>query len=195
MLHAGQSDAQGKSKIEPFVNMLCDRFTAVYTPWPFVSIDEMIVGYKGRWAYKQFNKTKPKKYHIKSFGLCDSLNGYVLNVLTYYGQTTSYNPNLDPHSKEAIKIFDALCPCIGSGYHIYADRWYTTRDLVDWCLDNDQYYTGTYMSNRKGFPVELKNARLDHMSHVHYMSGDRRTMACGFKDKKAKNPVLLVSTR
>ncbi|BFZ11474.1 hypothetical protein BsWGS_14513 [Bradybaena similaris] len=52
----------------------------------------MIIGFKGKWKYKQFNTTKPYKYHIKSFGLVDSTTGYVLSLLTYYGTNTSMVP-------------------------------------------------------------------------------------------------------
>ncbi|GFS05777.1 PiggyBac transposable element-derived protein 4 [Elysia marginata] len=91
----------------------------------------MIVGYKGRWKYKQINASKPHKYHIKSFGLVDSTSGYVLQILTYYGTNTSYHPDCDPDSGMAIRILDTLLKDIGTGYHNFADRCYTTRALVE----------------------------------------------------------------
>ncbi|GFO42195.1 hypothetical protein PoB_006870000 [Plakobranchus ocellatus] len=82
----------------------------------------MILGYKKRWQYKQFNASKPDKYHIKSFALVDSSCGYV--ILTYYGKNTSYHPDSDPDSGMAIRIFDTLLKDVGTRYHIFADRWY-----------------------------------------------------------------------
>ena len=49
MLHARRTDAVGKTKIEPFIDRLCQQFTEIYTPYPSLSIDEMVVGFKGRW--------------------------------------------------------------------------------------------------------------------------------------------------
>jgi hypothetical protein len=71
-------------KIEPFVNMLLQKFQSAFMPYQEIAIDEMIVGFKGRWQYKQYNATKPSKYDTKSFGLVDSRTGYVVNSLTYY---------------------------------------------------------------------------------------------------------------
>ncbi|KAK3780881.1 hypothetical protein RRG08_052039 [Elysia crispata] len=48
-----------------------------------LSIDEMIVGYQGRWKQKQCNASKPQKDHIQCFGLIDIETGYVLHILTY----------------------------------------------------------------------------------------------------------------
>ena len=194
MLHAGDADAAGKSKIEPFIDSLCKQFTEVYTPTPFVSIDEMIIGFKGRWKFKQFNASKPHKYHIKSFGLVDSSNGFVLDLLVYFGKETSYASFTDVKSGAAIKVFDKLLQSIGTGYHIFADRWYTTRALVDDLLLKSQYYTGTINVNRVGFPPHLKNLRIDHMESKHYATNDKKLIVCAFKDKKAKKPAILVST-
>ena len=74
-LHVGEPDATGKSKVEPFMNRLIDSYNNAFTPYQEVSIDEMIIGWKGRWKYKQYNASKPHKYHIKSFGLVDSATG------------------------------------------------------------------------------------------------------------------------
>lgn len=112
------------------------------------------MGWKGRWKYKQFNASKPHKYHVKSFGLVDSSTGYVLIILTYYGTDTSYDPTLEVASNgsNAIKIFHTLLQPVGTGYHIFTDRRYTTRQLVDYLLEKGYNYTGTVQMNRIIFP-------------------------------------------
>ena len=193
MLHTGLPEAQSKDKIEPFIDSLCKRFNEVFTPFKQLSIDEMIVGYKGRWQYKQFNASKPHKYHIKSFGLVDSTTGYVLQTLTYYGANTSYHPDCDPDSGMAIRIFDTLLKDIGTGYHIFADRWYTTRALVDHLTQKKLYYTGTVQTNRKNFPAAIKTQKLQHMEAKYFKTADDKLLCVSFKDKKAKKPVNMVS--
>ena len=75
MLHAGSiGDEQSKKeKIEPFLNMLINKFRSAFYPEKDLSLDEMVVKWKGRSKYKMYNSNKPEKYHIKTFGLCDSL--------------------------------------------------------------------------------------------------------------------------
>ena len=133
----------------------------------------MVVGFKGRWKFKQYNASKPSKYHIKSFGLCDASNGYVLNLLTYYGAQTSYDPSTDPNSAHAVKIFDKLLSCVGSGYHVFADRWYVTKALVDYMLAKEHFFTGTVQSNRVGFPVQVKQGlQLGHNDCKYFATAD-----------------------
>ncbi|KAI8764698.1 piggyBac transposable element-derived protein 4 [Biomphalaria glabrata] len=108
MVHSGEANAEGKNKVEPFINKVIEKFNIAFTPHQQVSIDEMIVGFKGRWQYKLFNPYKPSKYHIKSFGLVDSSTGYVINLLTYYGKNTSFDPEADTEGGQAIHIFYTL---------------------------------------------------------------------------------------
>jgi len=70
-LHAswGEDTKSKKDKIEPFLNTLLN-FQAAFYLWEDLSIDEMVVKWKGCTKYKMYNPNKPKKYHIKTFGLC-----------------------------------------------------------------------------------------------------------------------------
>ena len=103
------------------------RFQDNFYPYEELSLDKMAIGWKGRWHFKQYNATKPKKYHVKTFGLCDSATGYVFNVLIYFGSNTSYDPQSDPNSGHAVKVLDTLMePLRTTGHHIFADRFYTT---------------------------------------------------------------------
>lgn len=198
MLHVGEPDSVGNEKIEPFVNLLISKFNAVFTPFQSVSIDEMIIGWKGRWKYKQFNASKPKKYHIKSFGLVDSATGYVINLLIYFGSETSYDPELDVDSRgsNAIKIFHTLLEPIGRGYHIFADRWYTTRALLEYLLSRGQHFSGTVQAQRVGFPQEIKQKqlRLKHLESKYWVEQEGKMLCVAWRDKKANKPVILVST-
>ncbi|GFO22529.1 PiggyBac transposable element-derived protein 4-like [Plakobranchus ocellatus] len=191
MLHVGNPDTEGKEKIEPFINMILSNFQREFYPFEEVSIDEMVVGFKGRWLFKQFNATRPKKYHIKTFGLCDPAIGYVLNILTYFGGDTSYKPECDPDGSHAVKIFETLLTPLGTGHKIFADRFYTTRVLIDYLLQKKQYYTGTVNLNRKGFPEEIKD---EHRQMKWFAKEDEAILCVAFRDKKAKKNVVMAST-
>ncbi|GFN80533.1 PiggyBac transposable element-derived protein 4-like [Plakobranchus ocellatus] len=148
MLHIGNPDEEGKEKMEPFINMILSNFQGEFYPFEEVSIDEMVIGFKGQWQFKQFNATKPKKCHIKTFGLRDGATGYVLNILTYFVGETSYKPECDPDGSYAVKIFETLLTPIRTDPKIFADRFYTTRVLIDYLLQEKQYCTGTININR-----------------------------------------------
>lgn len=151
----------------------------------------MVVKWKGRSKYKMYNPNKPEKYHLKTFGLCDSVTGYTYNLLIYFGKDTSYNVDMDTGQSE--KVFEYLLRPLGSGHHIYADRYYTTYNLVNYLSARNTYYTGTLMSNRKGFPKEIMNLNIKHMESEYHRS-DNGILLCAWKDKKARKPVIAVST-
>ncbi|XP_005111558.1 uncharacterized protein LOC101850765 [Aplysia californica] len=160
-----------------------------------LSSDEMVGGFKGHWMFKQFNAMKPKKYHIKSFGICDAATGYVYNLLTYFGTDTSYNPDTDVNSGQAIKVFDPLLTGLVKRHHIFADHYYTTRALIDSLLQIKKfYYTGTVNINRVGFPSEFKTVKLI-FKETKFFTNEDSSIVSGvvFPDKKAKQPVAVAS--
>ncbi|CAG5121162.1 unnamed protein product [Candidula unifasciata] len=183
MLHAAGDEAEGKDKIEPFINLVLEKCRAAFYPYENLSLDEMVIGFKGRWQYKQFNAQKPKKYHIKTFGLCDAATGYVVNLLVYFGRDTSYNPELDADSGHAARATT-----------FFADRYYTTRVLLDHLLQQETYFTGTLNLNRKDFPPQLRVHTVNHLEMKWYMHETDRILCVAFKDKKAKKEVIVVST-
>ena len=195
MLNYTETPSIAKEKIKPFLNKLLVQFQAAYYPFEELSLDEMVIGWKGRFKHKTYNATKPQKYHVKTFGLCDSSTGYVYNLLVYFGQETSYDPDLDPNSESAIKVFSTLMKPLERGHHIYADRFYTTRNLIDYLLQNQTNYTGTLQQNRRNFPPQLKGIKLERQESRFFLSEDEHILAVGWRDKKAKKVCIAVSTK
>ena len=147
MLHASEPNTEGKAKIEPFVQKLVAQFQRCFYPYEALSLDEMVIGYKGRFAHKQFNAAKPHKYHIKTFGLCDAMTGYVVNLLIYFGRHTAYIETQDRNSEHAIEVFNTLLePFHPHHHHIFADRYYTTFALIEFLRKNGYNYKALFKS-------------------------------------------------
>ncbi|GFN78541.1 PiggyBac transposable element-derived protein 4 [Plakobranchus ocellatus] len=144
----------------------------------------MILGFKGTWSYKQFNSSKPKKYHIKSFGRVDSTTGYVLNLLTYYGS------DCDPDSGIAIKIFDTLLMGLALGTTSLPTG--STQLVHLWTTWWPRIFITLARTNRKNFSPQLKTQRLAHMASTYQKTSDEKIL-CMSKDKKAKKCVSLVT--
>lgn len=194
MLHAAVPDAQGKCKIESFINALISSFQEAFYPFENICIDEMVIGHKGRFRYKQYNASKPKKYHIKSYGLCDSITGYVFNLMVYFGADTAYKPETDPKSSHAVKIFDKLLEGITGHHHLFADRYYSSLPLVQFLRQKNHHYTGTLNSNRRGFPPEMKDKKISVNEPKWFINDEEQVMCVSWRDKKSKKPCQLVTT-
>ncbi|KAK3771434.1 hypothetical protein RRG08_011369 [Elysia crispata] len=193
-LHAAGANAESQEKIEPFLNKLTKAFQTAFYPEKNLSIDEMVIGFHGRWQYKQFNASKPSKYHIKIFGLCDSQTGYVSNIFTYYGSQTAYHPDLDPKCSQAIKVFEKLLRPLQKGHHIFADRFYTSMPLLRYLRSKGFHYTGTVDTRRKDFPRDIKTLKLDFLQIKWYATQDNWLLLSAFRDKKAQKTVVVATT-
>ena len=196
MMHAGEVESKGKYKIEPFLNMLITEFQGAFYPYQDLSIDEMVIQYQGRWKNKQYNPNKPHKYHVKTFGLCDSGTSYVYNFLVYFGSDTSYSGNFLANAGQSEKVFESLLENIEAGHHLFADRYYTTYKLIEQLSLRQIYYTGTLLTNRVNFPPEVKTLKLEHRAQKNFRSTvEPDILVTAWRDKKAKKPVVIVSTR
>ena len=116
-----------------------------------------------------YNPNKPEKYHIKSFGLCDSWTGYAYNLLIYFGAET-FDDIGDTGQSE--KIFHSLLKPLGTGHHLFADRYYTTYKLIEYLIAKKTYCTGTLMASCKNFPNEIKSIKMRHMESKFCRSSD-----------------------
>ena len=71
-----------------------------------------------------------------------------------------------------------------------------TKALVDFMLAREQFFTGTVQSNRVGFPVQVKEGlNLEHNESKYFATADNQIIYCAWQDKKAKKPVLIVSSK
>ena len=72
-------------KIRPLLSPLLANFKAAYTLHRELSIDEAMVGFKGRLCFIQYLPQKPTKWGIKAYVLADSATGYVYSWRLYTG--------------------------------------------------------------------------------------------------------------
>ena len=77
-------------KLRPFLEPLIANFQKSYTPHRELSVDEAMVGFKGRLSFIQYLPKKPTKWGIKSYVLADSVTGYVWNWRLYTGNCSLY---------------------------------------------------------------------------------------------------------
>ena len=73
-------------KVRPVLDRVVDAFKVHYKPQKNLSIDESMVGFKGRLAWIQYMPKKPRKWGIKIWTLADAANGYVSNMKVYTGK-------------------------------------------------------------------------------------------------------------
>ena len=147
-----------RSKIQPFLDLLVPLFQSHVTPSREISIDESMIAFRGRVAFRQYVKGKPQPWGIKAYVLSESTTGYMYNLAVYYGKETQLidTPGLNHTTKVVLTL---MVPLANMGYDLYLDRFYTSPVVASELLRIGTTVTGTVMCDKKGMPLATKSSR------------------------------------
>lgn len=84
-----------KDRLAPIRDVLdiwVGELSKCFIPYENVTIDEQLVPFRGRCSFRQFMKSKPAKYGIKIWTMCDSSTSYALNAQVYTGRVQGQPP-------------------------------------------------------------------------------------------------------
>ncbi|XP_039481962.1 piggyBac transposable element-derived protein 4-like [Drosophila santomea] len=70
-------------------DMFIEQCKTSYTPGSHTTIDEQLLGFRGRCPFKMYIPNKPNKYGIKIVMICDSATKYMFNAIPYLGKSTN----------------------------------------------------------------------------------------------------------
>lgn len=175
-----------RSLLEDFNNN-CKK---VYCLSEYMTIDEMLVPFRGRCGFIQYMPNKPAKYGIKIFALCDAKTFYTSNIEIYCGKQPDgpYALNNGPSA-----IVSRLVEHVkGKARNLTCDNWYSSYPLAKLLLEHKITFLGTLRKNKKEIPLEfLPNKRREVGSSVFGFQKD--VMIASYVPKKNKS-VLLIST-
>ena len=118
-----------------------------------LTVDEQRVGYRGKILGRTYMPTKPRKYGVKFFWLCEATTGFALKGMIYSGRKS----DSAPHRNLANDIVMKLCPIyFGTGRDIYVDRYFTSHGLVCNLLQQNLTLIRTIVANRREVPSQFK---------------------------------------
>ena len=155
-----------------------------YMPSKESSVDEAMIGYKGRLSFKQYLPAKPTKFGVKVWVRADPNNGYVNECQVYTGKSEQ------TMSSEGLgeRVVKKLCERLhGKNHHVFMDNFFSTTKLFTDMEQKGIYCCGTVRLNRKGLPVEMKRKGLvkNQGDFVIFQKGN--LTATAWKDKKQVN--------
>ena len=161
MLHVSHSTTSPQKRIDKIrmlLEMMLTKFQANYNPRRNLAVDETMLGFRGRFAGKQYMPKKPVKWGIKAFSLADSSNGYLFNVLLYSGAETldEANPLFSTLPQPARVVIHLLEPYLHRGHHVFTDRYYSSIPLATTLHDNQTAFTGISVRDRMDLPDQIR---------------------------------------
>lgn len=170
-------------KIRPILDAVHKKCSLLYNPHQANSIDEAMVGFKGRSSLKQYMPLKPVKRGYKIWCRCDPTNGFTCSFQVYTGKA-EYATEGNLGSKVVFAVSESI---LDKGYHLYFDNFFSSPDLALRLLEKNTYSIATARNNRKHFPKDLQPAAatLPRGDHVSSLVLDGKVQCLVWKDKKS----------
>ncbi|XP_046681546.1 uncharacterized protein LOC124368317 [Homalodisca vitripennis] len=161
-----------------------------YRPGSYVTVDEQLLGFRGKCPFRMYIPNKPSKYGIKIVMACDTTTKYMINGIPYVGKKTQTGGQ--PLAEFFVK--EITRPIHGTNRSVTMDNWFTSVSLAEDLLRDPYNLTlvGTIRANRKGVPSELMNKK-ERPVNTSLFLFDREKTLVSYKPKKNK-VVLLLST-
>lgn len=155
------------------------------------TIDEMLLGFRGRCGFRQYIPSKPNKYGLKLFSLVDSKMFYTLNLELYVGQQPAgpFQTNNDAMSI----VVRLVAPISGTSRNLTTDNWFTSVPLVEHLLRYHKLtLVGTIRKNKREIPKEFVEVKHRPITSSMFGFGEHITIM-SYVPKKGKN-VLMISS-
>ncbi|XP_011699423.1 PREDICTED: piggyBac transposable element-derived protein 4-like [Wasmannia auropunctata] len=158
----------------------------MYKPTANLTIDEQLYPFRGHTKFTQYIPSKPAKYGIKIWWICDAENAYPLHGIIYAGKTG----NIREKNQGERVVKELAAPYKGSGRNITMDNFFTTLPLAKHLLSWQLAIVGTLRKNKPYIPKQMAS----HKSRPEYSSlfGFHEKVAlCSYVPKKNKAVILL----
>jgi hypothetical protein len=92
-----------------------------------LTIDEQLVGYRGRAPGRTYLPSKPKKYGVKIFWCCEASTGFALNGKIYTGRQDNQEPERELGKKIVIYL---VRPYYKTGRNMVKNNFSTPHSLA-----------------------------------------------------------------
>ena len=171
-------------------DIILRNFQHCYVPDCELSLDEGMIPTKNKLSIKQYIKDKPIRWGLKTFLLCESSTGYIINAEIYTGKIDA-DPELPAELGVTGSLVARLCkPYNGRNHCVFTDRFYTSVVTAEHLLSQGTRLCGTALTNRKKFPKHTVQKKMDRGSHSVLFNG--KTAAFVWCDKK---PIYFLATK
>ena len=176
----GEENFDRLYKLRPILDELPGRFRDVYRPRCELSVDEGMIGFKGRLSFRQYIPAKPTKWGIKVWQLCESQSAYCLNFEVYTGRVAGV---LAPHGLGHRVVMNMMHPYLNRNHHVYFDRFFTSTQLMEDLEEAGTYACATVMLNRRGLPNEARRLKLRRRGETFFRQKENEVLTV-WKDKR-----------
>ena len=138
--------------ISTTISMFAEKCQALYTPSPFVCIDETLVGFRGRCLFHAYIPSKPDRYGLKIWSMCNVSSSDLYNLQVYLGKE---GDRVGEQQQGARVVSDLATLIYVFGRNITTDSFFTSHSLAKFLLGLNLALLGTVRKKRKQLPSQL----------------------------------------
>lgn len=113
-------------KVRPCLEII-KLFKKYYNPGCELSVDEAMIAFRGRLIFKQYMSSKPTKWGIKAWAICDSKKGYLLDAQIYTGKKEKLNNDFLLGEQVVLHLAREF---FNKYHHIYFDNLFSSVRLM-----------------------------------------------------------------
>lgn len=151
----GDRDYDRLFKVRPVLDYVRNKCGENFLPSKNISVDEGMIGFRGRLSFRQYMPAKPTKYGIKVWMAADSSNGYVLNFDVYLGKEPNQRPRIYGLGYDVVTSM--IRPYMNKNHHVFFDNFFSSVKLLEHLASNDTYACATVRCSRKDLPPCAKD--------------------------------------
>ena len=162
-----------------------------FVPGPFLTVDEQLVPFRGRCSFIQYIPSKPAKYGLKLFWVCDAQSYYPLKCIVYTGKMSRIPVILGENQGHRV-VLELVQPYQNKGRNITMDNFFTDNRLALSLLQRKTTVIGTVRRNKRFLPAEFKKKKHLKLNESLFAFSEKTAMV-SYQSKKAKNVIVLSS--
>lgn len=136
----------------------------MYVPGQNLTVDEQLIPFRGKCNFRQYIPTKPHKYGIKVWVVCDSDTAYAYNLQVYVGKNRNAKPEVGQGQRVVLELTEGL-----PGRNITCDNFFTSYSLAQELKRRIQTVVGTIRKNKKEIPPILLDMKKKPEGHAEFV--------------------------
>ena len=164
-----------------------------YNPGAYLTVDEQLMPFRGRCSFIQYMPSKPAKYGLKLYWICDADNAYPLKSIPYIGKGSYEAGETETGLQHGGEVVTVLAhPWLEKGRNITTDNYFTDHELAEQLYEKKTTLVGTVRRNRKFVPKKFREKK--HLKLHHSLFGfQKNKMLMSYQGKKKQNVILMSS--
>lgn len=137
---------------------------ALYIPGQNVTVDEQLIPYRGRCPFIVYIPSKPHRYGIKVWCVCDSETFYVYEMEIYLGKEPNTRLEVNQGERMVLQLTEGL-----QGRNVTCDNFFTSHSLAVKLLLRKMPLVGTIRKNRNELPPVLLQMKRKPVHHSEFI--------------------------